>query len=317
MTRQIYGGVMLAATLSLTACGGGGGGPSMPPPPPPGDGDSVAQRTVRLQQSVGATRSPDSGSEPVYVADLKPDDALVMAFETTAVAGEAIVTYRTGEGVVPVTFNETGEDDESYVKRMGPWEYNLLVETPRHEPIDGDVEFEYFNIYYAEAVKHTDNDVIDSAEVAYFLHGAQPEFDPASGGTARYAGRFRAKLFEFPESVGTTPSSGFMRSDRMSLTLNFGTGQVTGTIADIEERGRISQGDASYRDRDGQFTITGTLAGGAEMTGTGDLAEWERIPLQTHVFGPAAEEIGGLFEGLNTDRDRGMIGYIAAAQTGN
>ncbi len=89
----------------------------------------------------------------------------------------------------------------------------------------------------------------------------------------------------------------------MSLTLNFGSGQVTDTISNIEERGRISQGGASYMDREGQFTITSTLGVGSEMTGTGDLAKWERIALQKHVFGPDAEEVGGLFEGLNTDRE--------------
>jgi len=152
-------------------------------------------------------------------------------------------------------------------------------------------------------------------EVAYFIHGKAAAMP--SDGTARYNGRFRAKLFKYPESFGDTPSSGFMRSSDMNLEFDFSDETLTGTIASIQERGLIDTDDEEYSEREGQFEITGTQKNGAEgftatMTGTDALAEWQGIDIQGHVFGPEASEISGIFEDLNVNETRGMLGYIAA-----
>ncbi|MCY4303321.1 MAG: hypothetical protein OXC62_00815 [Aestuariivita sp.] len=121
-----------------------------------------------------------------------------------------------------------------------------MRETLLGKPLDADAEFEHFDIYYVEAVLHTDNkhQISNTSEVAYFIHGKAAAMPP--DGTARYNGRFRAKLFEYPDSVGDTPSSGFIRSNDMNLEFNFSDKTLTGTIASIQDRGRIGTDDEEY-----------------------------------------------------------------------
>ena len=48
------------------------------------------------------------------------------------------------------------------------------------------------------------------------------------------------------------------------------------------------------------------------MTGTEDLAVWD-VDMEGRVFGPQAEEVGGVLTGTNSTDDHRLIGYFGAA----
>ena len=169
-------------------------------------------------------------------------------------------------------------------------------------------------IYFTEAVETGDDASILGATVGYFIHGTSTQTLPA--GTAEYSGRFRAKLIAPVSLPPTTPSSGWLRSSNLTLTLDFTDNTVNGAIDGIETRLR---GQRSYEPVAGRFTIGGTIAESAsdpglraDMTGTEDLATWD-VDMEGRVFGPRAAEVGGVLTGTNSADDHRLIGYFGAA----
>ena len=137
----------------------------------------------------------------------------------------------------------------------------------------------------------------------------------AANGHGRVLGRFRAKLIAPASLPPTTPSSGWLRSSNLTLTLDFTDSTVSGATDGVEQRHR---GQTSYSPVAGQFTIDGMIAENAsgpglraDMTGTEDLATWD-VDMEGRVFGPQATEVGGVMTGTNSADDHRLIGYFGA-----
>ena len=234
-------------------------------------------------------------------------------------AGGFDITYRIDGTDRTIRFAESEyganpEDDfDAYYKQLGNWTYTVESETPTGSPLGG-LEFDHFDIYFTEAFEAGDDASILNATVGYFVHGTPTQTLPA--GTAEYSGRFRAKLLAPVSQPPTTPSSGWLRSSNLTLTLDFTDSTVSGAINGIETRLR---GQTSYEPVAGRFTIDGAIAESAsgpglraDMTGTEDLATWD-VDMEGRVFGPQAAEVGGVVTGTNSADDHRLIGYFGAA----
>ena len=305
--------LLIAATVILSGCGGSANNRSTAPTPtePPPTGPSVG--VAEVTSGAFSDTQVSSGMFQTQLRDLP----MVTRFEGDG-AGGFDITYRIDGTDQTIRFTESDyganpEDTDAYYKQLGNWIYTVESETPRGSPL-GDSEFDHFDIYYTEVIETGDDASILGGTVGYFVHGTTTQTLPA--GTAEYSGRFRAKLLAPVSQPPTTPSRGWLRSSNLTLTLDFTDSTVNGAIDGIEQRLR---GQTSYAPVAGRFTIDGMIAENAsgpglraDMTGTEDLAVWD-VDMEGRVFGPQAEEVGGVLTGTNSTDDHRLIGYFGAA----
>ena len=305
----------IAAAVILSGCGGSADNGSTAPTTidPLPTGPSVSAPEVTSGAFAGAQVL--SGMFQSQLLDFP----MVTKFEGDG-AGGFDITYRIDGTDQTIRFAESDyganpeEDFDSYYKQLGNWIYTVESETSREPPL-GDSEFDHFDIYFAEVFESSDDaSIILDVSVGYFVHGTPTRTLPA--GTAEYSGRFRAKLIAPVSLPPTTPSSGWLRSSNLTLTLDFTDNTVNGAIDGIETRLR---GQRSYEPVAGRFTIDGMIAESAsgsglraDMTGTEDLATWD-VDMEGRVFGPQAAEVGGVLTGTNSADDHRLIGYFGAA----
>ena len=297
----------IAAAVILSGCGGSADNGSTAPTPtePPPIGPSVGVPEVTSGAFAGVQVSSGMFQSQLIAFPM------VTMFEGDG-AGGFDITYRIDDTDQTIRFAESDYDADAYYKQLGNWTYMVESETPRGSP-HGDSEFDHFNIYYTEAFETGDDASILGGGVGYFVHGTPTQTLPA--GSAEYSGRFRAKLIAPVSPRPTTPSRGWLRSSNLTLTLDFTDSTVSGAIEGVETRLR---GQTSYEPVAGRFTIDGmiesTSGSGlmADMTGTEDLATWD-VHMEGRVFGPQAEEVGGVLAGTNSADNYKLIGYFGAA----
>ena len=307
MTPQFITFAMAAAVI-LSGCGGGGDNGRSTPAETPTTGPSVSAREVTSEAfadlQVSSGRYQSVLRESPRVTKFEGDDA-----------GGFEITYMIDGTERPIRFTASDhgtdpENENTYYKELGDWIYTVEVETPRGSTVDHESEFNHFDIYFAEAFEKGETPpLLAGGGVGYFVHGAATQVLPT--GTASYSGRFRAKLIGPDSQPPRTPSKGWLRSDDLTLSLDFTTSTVSGTIEDIEQRPRDQD---SYIPLTGRFTIDGEMTNGpgltAELAGTGDLAAWD-VDMEGRVFGPQATEVGGVVMGTKSDGDM-LIGYFGA-----
>ena len=302
----------MATAVILSGCGGGGNNGRSTPAESPTTGPSVSAREVTSEAfadlQVSSGRYQSVLRESPRVTKFEGDDA-----------GGFEITYMIDGTERPIRFtaSDHGADpmgnEDTYYKELGNWIYTVEVETPRGSTVDDESEFDHFDIYFAEAFEKGETPpLLAGGGVGYFVHGAATQVLPT--GTANYSGRFRAKLIGPDSEPPTTPSKGWLRSDDLTLSLDFTTSTVSGAIEDIEQRPR---GQDSYNSLTGRFTIDGEMAESAsgpgltaELTGAGELAAWD-VDMEGRVFGPQATEVGGVVMGAKSDGDM-LIGYFGA-----
>ena len=192
---------------------------------------------------------------------------------------------------------------------VNTWLWSLTDNT-----FDFDSEYKYLDVYgFGHSTSGTD------LSYRHFLSfGARTASANLPAGSAAYMGRIRADSYKQDD-----PSSDFR--DRvwgdLSLTADFDDGTLDGTVSELHTRGQneangsplstttsfeIGNGQIA----DGQFTATLT---GVDTNATVALDETVR-GYEGHVlgefYGPAAEEVGGVFSASRDEDRRVMIGAL-------
>ena len=236
-----------------------------------------------------------------------------IAGDYDAVGGdeEIIVTYEFDDGEV-LTASFTTND---YDAEEGSW----------HKEIDGADVWFWFNTGRRE-FRHSAAAGGDSSEdgvsvFSYSTIGARTEAANMPAGTATYYGRARANSWLKDE-----PSSNPNRQriyGVLRLTADFAGSTLDGRITDIQvrkgnESNRTDWPETTYlaidegQIVDGQFTakLTG-MDSNANAPMDESLSGYEGDVLG-EFYGPAAEEVGGVFNASRDDRV--MIGWLGGAQ---
>lgn len=176
------------------------------------------------------------------------------------------------------------------------------------EKNEGSSEFRYFEAGGILGI--TEEDGVQVTGHAYLTYGSRTASPPTTGG-ATWTGRMSAEAWE--DETPAFASRQRIRGD-MNLTADFGQGTLGGRFSGID---RTAFGGSTYRSLgDGaRFAIEdGRIAGGrftAALRGTdtdADAALADSVRGFTggvlgEFYGPAAEEIGGVFNALRENAD--------------
>jgi hypothetical protein len=175
-------------------------------------------------------------------------------------------------------------------------------------------EFDYLDIY---GFSHSD--IVPGADLAttepddytrgdyiYVVHGT-PTSDMPITGTARYDGRVEAR--EWPsDAAGFARATSTVYEGDFAMTATFGGSgaEVTGTFSFPSVPGGIIPFATSANGN--QLSISGL------SIDAGPFAGYENIGVRAAFYGPAAAEVGGVFEGDNPTANKQMHGYFGGTK---
>ena len=96
------------------------------------------------------------------------------------------------------------------------------------------------------------------------------------------------------------------------MTANFGTASVTGTFSNLAQRPGNS---GTYTSVNGGATFSAAVANdntlsASDLTGTGALAGYQNGRVSGAFFGPAGEEMGGVYDAEDSTSNRVISGYF-------
>ena len=180
---------------------------------------------------------------------------------------------------------------------------------------DGDpaAEFDYMNVYafaHHDAVPGADLSTLEPddftrGDYIYVVHGTPTSEMPVSG-TATYAGRVEAREWR-SEAAVFSPDTGLYEGS-FDMTATFG---ASGTeIAGAFSFPGVPGGTIPFA-----TSVSGNrLSVDSLDIDSGAFAGYENIGVHGAFFGPAAEEVGGVFDGENPTRGTLMHGYFTGAQ---
>jgi hypothetical protein len=172
-------------------------------------------------------------------------------------------------------------------------------------------EFDYLNVYgFSHNVYITGADITTSFEASdftrgdliYVVHGKPTDGMPVSG-TATYDGRVEAREWRDDAATLAYYSTEYKGDFDMTATFGASGAEVTGTFSFPSVPGGIIPFSTSSNGN--QLSISG------ESIDTGPFAGYENIGIRAAFFGPAAAEVGGVFEGDNPTAGTLMHGYFA------
>ena len=297
------------------------------------DGDSNMDRL--LVGSFGAT-SVDSGSgnsdaiivgvdfDQVAKTAKEMDDTQNVRFETMT-NGVVRLTYM--ENGSPVSI-EWGDDDLRYYggygKMVGSDSYWLTSETGGISGSSaGTNGLNYFDVYFWEVWNHVpgtdlqtanyDADDSPTYSVRAFVDGSQtPGGVMPTYGNATYRGVFGAFEIATDNPIYPFEEGGLYYEGDATLAADFGTGSISGTL-DSNRRYYTNPGAVS-----GAMTFTATVNGNtlsaSDLTGSGEFAGYENGSVHGAFYGPAAEEIGGVFDAANSTNTNLLTGYFGGSR---
>ena len=179
---------------------------------------------------------------------------------------------------------------------------------------DPDPEFDYLNIYgfyHGTFTPDADKSTIEPTDYeqgnfVFIVHGT-PSSDMPVSGTATYDGRVRAR--EWPSDAAVFSSGSTVYSGDFDMTVSFG-----GTGAHVA--GQFSFHDVPDGDIEFEVDVTGNQLSVSGLSITeGSFAGYQNIGVRGAFFGPAAAEVGGVFEGENPSASTLMHGFFAGGQT--
>ena len=159
-----------------------------------------------------------------------------------------------------------------------------------------------------------DLDNADVSDTLYLVHGNRTAQNamPTSG-TATYTGEMGAREYPSDQAVSTRNPAAIRYRGTARLTANFATSSVAGAFSNLEKQPGNSgafvsaNGDATFNAQ-----INGNGLTASDLTGTGDLAGYQNGGVRGSFFGPAAEEMGGVFDAQDTSGNRVISGYFGA-----
>ena len=184
----------------------------------------------------------------------------------------------------------------------------------------GDSEFDYFDVKqwrHANVVASTDFSTIEvtdhvSSKVFFAVHGNRtPEGSMSTTGTASYDGRMAA--YSWPSDDAVLEGGADWYRAKMALTADFASAGITGVVSELESRPAAS---GSYTPATGgaafNATITGNRLTANDLAGTGALSGFQNGSVEGAFFGPAADEVGGVLDAVDTANNRLLMGYFGA-----
>ena len=186
---------------------------------------------------------------------------------------------------------------------------------------DPDAEFDYLNVYgfsHGNRVPDADLSTIEPADYErgdyiYIVHGTPTNDMPVSGG-ASYDGKVRAREWSSDAATFSGGSTRYRGDFSMTATFEATGAAITGAFSNLEQR---APGAGSYTSIPGgiipfttsvtgnQLSISGVSIDEGPFAGYGD------IGIRGAFFGPAADEVGGVFEGENTAAATLLHGWFA------
>ena len=210
-----------------------------------------------------------------------------------------------------------------YFKEFGDNEV-VVFWSEENSGFDGEpADFDYLDVYgfsHNHAVPDADLSTIESHDIdrsdfIYLVHGTPTDDMPVTG-TAEYAGRLRATEWRSDAAVLSDDAT-FYRG-KFALTATFGAAgaAVEGQFSEFQQ---FTGPQGIRTDIPGMFRFSTTtdgnmLSSSDESIDSGHLSGYENIGIQAAFFGPAAEEVGGVFHGDNPAAGTIMHGYFAGAQ---
>ena len=151
-------------------------------------------------------------------------------------------------------------------------------------------------------------------DAVYLVHGNRtPQDAVPTSGTATYSGEMGAREYPSDQALFTTDPAVIRYSGSASMTADFAASSVAGTFS--VSRKQLGLG-GQYTAASGGATFNAQIDGNGltagDLTGTGDLAGYQNGGVRGSFFGPAAEEVGGVFDAQDTSGSRVISGYFGA-----
>ena len=305
--RLLVAAGFLAAMLS--GCGGGSAN-TMP------DDDMMPGGDPMTRMPGGGTAGPigfTAGVDRLYASGRTEgitDDGMTTITETSdglnvTVDGKTVEFGSSdlgGSPLLPSTF---------YSKEYGTNEIGVLW-SEEEGGFEGTPapEFDYLNVYgFSHNVPLPGADLASfepsdftRGDYIYVVHGT-PTSDMLASGTATYDGRVEAREWRSDAAVLARHSTEYTGDFSMTATFGASGAEVTGTFSFPSVPGGIIPFSTSSNGN--QLSISG------ESIDTGPFAGYENIGIRAAFFGPAAAEVGGVFEGDNPTAGTLMHGYFA------
>ncbi len=313
--------LVLAAVVFLSGCSGVGGGSSMAGGDPmPGD-DSMtggdAMPGDRAPRRIGFMTGVDRSFSSTPRSTALPTDDGATTVERSENGWTVTVLGKT------VSF--ANEDFSatlfggSFVHHDADNDEFVVFWSLEDGGFDGG-QFDYMSLYgwYVNQAKpgtafsDIGPDTLNRANFVYIVEGTLTSDMPMTG-TAEYLGRVSARDWPSDDAVFTFHASSTQYRGDFAMTATFGATEtsVTGEFSNLRQR---TGNSGSYTAVDGgvsfnipvngnQFSVTG-------LQGTGTLSGYEDIAVRAAFFGPAAAEVGGVFDGENPSANKLISGYF-------
>ena len=100
---------------------------------------------------------------------------------------------------------------------------------------------------------------------------------------------------------------------KVALTADFASAGISGEVSELMSRPASSNsftpamGGATFN-----AAITGNRLTANDLAGTGALSGFQNGSVEGAFFGPAAEEVGGVLDAVDTANNRLLMGYFGA-----
>ena len=148
----------------------------------------------------------------------------------------------------------------------------------------------------------------------FLVHGNRtPQDAVPTSGTANYSGEMEAREFPSDQAVLTRDPAVVRYSGSADMTADFAASSVTGTLSlSRKQPGTRGQWTSASGGATFNAQISGNGLTASDLTGTGDLAGYQNGTVRGSFFGPAAEEMGGVFDAEDTSGNRVISGYFGA-----
>ena len=179
---------------------------------------------------------------------------------------------------------------------------------------DPEPEFDYLNIYgfdHATILPGADTSTFEPtdyerANYVYIVHGT-PSSDMPVSGTATYDGIVQAREWRSDAAVFKSDSTVYDGDFDMTADFNATGANVTGSFSFPN----VPSGTIPFT-----VDVTGNQLSVSDLSITeGPFAGYQNIGVRGAFFGPAAAEVGGVFEGENPTANTLIHGYFAGDQT--
>lgn len=259
-----------------------------------------------------------AGVDRIYASDrtegIAADDAMTKVVEDTAQTPSGWNLTVDGKSVTYAgsDYGSRASAPHRYFNRFGDEEAWFWSE--ERDGFDGDrSEFDYLNVYgfvHSDIVSGADLSTVEPTDFErgnfiYIVHGTLTADVPVSG-AATYEGRVVAR--EWSSDSATFTSGSTVLDGRFDMIATFGASEteITGAFSFPNVPGATIPFATSVTGN--QLSVSGL------SIDEGPFAGYQNIGVRGAFFGPAAEEVGGVFEGDNPGASTLMHGWFAGEQ---